>query len=216
MKKKLLIGTILPALAAAAVIGSGFALWVFNDLHVEANQSNNLSKDVTQLVRVGTITKADDFKIVFDQTPEGRKANNTLKDHVIGTNSVEAKGIYLDFGANANVNKVAKYDAPAADYAIDETKGIKFNFTTTIKLSEDLAKYVDIKYNTADFKVSNSTYTYVLANNVREFNWENVKLSYKEGMEPSNEDSYKTFREIVMNGNNKIVVDYSVDITSIN
>ena len=217
MKKKLLIGTVLPALAAAAVVGSGFALWVFNDLHVETTQSSDLSKEVTQMVKVGTITKAKDFKIVFDQTEDGRNKNNTLAGHIIGANKVAAKGIYLDFGEGATAeDKVAKYTAPAEDYAIDETAGIKFNFTTTIELSETLATFVEIKYDTTAFIESAGKYTHILADNVREFNWASVTLNYKENKEPSNETEYVEFRNAVNSDVNVIKVTYQVDITATN
>ena len=42
MRKKFLIGTIIPALAAVAVIGSGFSMWYFGDANsVKANQNAN-------------------------------------------------------------------------------------------------------------------------------------------------------------------------------
>ena len=72
MKKKLLIGTILPALAAAAVIGSGFALWVFESDVRTSTIQDNVTKDITQLVKVGAIEPASPFKIVFDQTDATR------------------------------------------------------------------------------------------------------------------------------------------------
>ena len=49
MKKKFLVGSLLPVLAGAAVVGSGFSLWFFNDT-ATTNKSQDLSKNVTQLV----------------------------------------------------------------------------------------------------------------------------------------------------------------------
>lgn len=64
MKKKFLIGSMLPALVGAAIVGSGFSLWFFNNTTTTESQ-NNVNKNVTQLVEIGTITVADDFTVVL-------------------------------------------------------------------------------------------------------------------------------------------------------
>ena len=59
MKKKFLVGSLLPVLAGAAVVGSGFSLWFFNDTENHANQ--DASANVTQLVEVGSVEAASNF-----------------------------------------------------------------------------------------------------------------------------------------------------------
>ena len=98
MKKKFLIGSLLPVLAGAAVVGSGFSLWFFNNTTARATQ-DNLSKNVTQLVEIGTITVADNFTVVFDQETRADDLANA---------GLAKDGIYVDFGSNTN--KVAKYN----------------------------------------------------------------------------------------------------------
>ena len=85
MKKKFLVGSLLPVLAGAAVVGSGFSLWFFNNTTATEAQ-NNLNKDVTQLVEIGTITVADNFTVVFDQKTRTNDLANA---------GLAANGIYV-------------------------------------------------------------------------------------------------------------------------
>ncbi len=218
MKKKFLVGSLLPVLAGAAVVGSGFSLWFFNNTKETAGQ-NNLSKNVTQLVEIGTIEVADDFTVVFDQeTRENDLANAGLAQ----------KGIYVDFGSKTN--KVAKYIkvTNGADIIENSTKVV---FTTTIKLTNGLDEFVKVAYKTSDSASEDFTYdkashsfSYVLefdstiADDAMVFDWTKVVFNYAvteagTKKEPTTKALYETFKNLVANEATEINVTYTATLT---
>ena len=152
MKKKFLLGTMVPALAAAAVIGSGFSLWVFDAL-TKTNDAQAMEKTITQFAQIGEIKEASKITITFDQTADGRKT-------ATGNQSVSTKyaeGITLSY---ANETKAAIYTAPTHD-GLDYLNGVlKCDFTTTITISEDLNKYLVLTYNGDTLTSDAGVYTY--------------------------------------------------------
>lgn len=227
MKKKLLIGTILPALAAAAVIGSGFALWVFdNDVYTSKTQ-DGVTHDITQLVKVGTIEKASPFKIQFDQTKATRPA---------GFDKVEATGISFVFGDGAK--KYAEYvasestltdkDGTENHFSSDTVNGvIGYEFSVTLSLPSTLAKYVDFSFGNKkmtksvssdiilyEAKTSDSRKIYWGLNN--EDTAHSITASYAADQEPKNSSAYKELHDIIVNlGSGDIVVQYAAQLVSL-
>ena len=221
MKKKFLLGTVIPALAASAVIGSGFSMWYFGDANsVSATQTAN--KNVEQLVRVGKIAAADNFTVNFDQTQ--------LKHaQQIGsaTTDVEATGITLKFAKGANT-KAIYTEANEATFddglkGVDHTDDGKvyYEFTTKVTIENGLGAYVnmDIKPN-SKFTVDNkngvttentTVYTFTSKNN-SVFDWSNVELTYAEGEEPSTLAEFKVFHDLVNNEATKISIVYAVEV----
>lgn len=232
MKKKLLIGTILPALAAAAVIGSGFALWVFDNEVYTSKLQNDVTHDITQLVKVGTITTADAFKIQFDQTAKS-------KARPAGFDKVEATGISFVFGDGAK--KYAEYHAPASTlgtthndgsaenhFSSDTVNGvIGYEFSVTITLPSTLASYVDFSFGNKkmaksvesdlikyEAKTSDSRKIYWGLNN--EDTAHSITASYAENQEPTNSGEYKTLHDIIVNlDSNAITVQYAAQLVSL-
>lgn len=229
MKKKLLIGTILPALAAAAVIGSGFALWVFEGEVKTSTVQGNITHDITQLVKVGTIDQASAFKIQFDQTAATRPA---------GFDKVEATGISFVFGDGAK--KYAEYiasestlgthkgDTTENHFSSDTVNGvIGYEFSVTISLPSALASYVDFSFGNEkmtkkadsasviyEAKTSDSRKIYWGLNN--EDTAHSITASYAKNQEPTNSSEYKTLHDIIVNlGSNAIVVQYAAQLVSL-
>lgn len=221
MKKKFLLGTVIPALAASAVIGSGFSMWYFGDANsVSATQTAN--KNVEQLVRVGKIAAADDFTVNFDQTQ--------LKHaQQIGsaTTDVEATGITLKFAKGANTKAIyteaSKTTFPDKLEGLDHTDDGKvyYEFTTKVTIENGLGAYVnmDIKPN-SKFIVDNkngvttentTVYTFTSKNN-SVFDWLNVELTYADGKEPSTLEEFKVFHDLVNDEATKISVVYAVEV----
>ena len=216
MKKKFLVGSLLPVLAGAAVVGSGFSLWFFNDTVKPAEQ--DVSKNVTQLVAVGEITTADKFSIVFDQSDAGRTANAGAN---VSTSS-KAQGIHVSFDDGANT--VVKYTSPTD--GIDELKNtngeyeVYFKFTVQLVVSNSLANYIDgATYNktvneTVKANVtagdSNTTYEFVLDKCVREFDWSKVTFTYKN--EPKDATEYEALKNIVVSEDTTITAKYKVEV----
>lgn len=229
MKKKLLIGTILPALAAAAVIGSGFALWVFDNEVDTSKLQDGVTHDITQLVKVGKIDTASAFKIQFDQTANTRPA---------GFDKVEATGISFVFGDGAK--KYAKYVASESTlgthkdnstenhFSSDTVNGvIGYEFSVTLSLPSTLASYVDFSFGNEKMeksvssdrilykaKTSDSRKIYWGSNN--EDTAHSITASYAKDQEPKNSEAYKTLHDIIVNlGSNAIVVQYAAQLVSL-
>lgn len=229
MKKKLLIGTILPALAAAAVIGSGFALWVFEGEVKTSTVQGNITHDITQLVKVGTIDQASAFKIQFDQTAATRPA---------GFDKVEATGISFVFGDGAK--KYAEYIASESTlgthkdhstenhFSSDTVNGvIGYEFSVTISLPSALGSYVDFSFGNEkmtkkadsasviyEAKTSDSRKIYWGLNN--EDTAHTITASYAKDQEPKSSSEYKTLHDIIVNlGSNAIVVQYAAQLVSL-
>lgn len=225
MRKKFLIGTIIPALAAVAVIGSGFSMWYFGDANsVKANQ--NANKEVAQLVRAGKIAVAGSFTVRFDQTKEGH-AKQIGSHAYVDTACAEATGITLKFAENAN--KKAIYTEASNTTFDDKLAGIDhtddgkvyYVFTTKVTITNDLAAYVNISTTDANFTITEpagvkgatiTTYTFTSKHNVSEFDWSKVVLTYADGKEPSTLELFKAFHQLVTNEATKISVEYAVNV----
>lgn len=210
MKKKFLLGTMVPALAAAAVIGSGFSLWVFDAL-TKTNDAQAMEKTITQFAQIGEIKEASKITITFDQTADGRKT-------ATGNQSVSTKyaeGITLSY---ANETKAAIYTAPTND-GLDYLNGVlKCDFTTTITISEDLNKYLVLTYNGDTLTSDAGVYTYKFSKTQVEatttvFDWEKLALKYATGNEPTNVTDYKKLQEAV--NNSTITVTYNATVSII-
>ena len=234
MKKKLLIGTILPALAAAAVIGSGFALWVFDNEVETSELQNGVTHDITQLVKVGTIKTASAFKIVFDQTDATRP--NGFKN----SNGIAATGITFDFGNGANVTKYAEYvasestlgthkgDSTENHFSSDTVNGvIGYEFSVTLSLPSTLASYVDFSFGNKKMEksVSSDRILYkAKTSDSRKIYWgsnnedaaHSITASYAKDQEPTNSGEYKTLHDIIVNlDSSDIIVQYAAQLVSL-
>lgn len=236
MKKKLLIGTILPALAAAAVIGSGFALWIFDNEVKTSKVQDNVTHDITQLVKVGKIDTASAFKIQFDQTANTRPA---------GFEKVEATGISFVFGDGAK--KYAEYVASEEStlgthkdgstenhFSSDTVNGvIGYEFSVTLSLPSTLASYVDFSFGNEKMEksVSSDRILYkAKTSDSRKIYWGettddlkpySITASYAakdatRSMEPISTAEYKTLHDIIVNlDSDAIVVQYAAQLVSL-
>ena len=217
MKKKLFIGTILPSIAALAVIGSGFSLWIFNDSSsVEATGSVGINVTKVLDIKNSTIDvlhNADTdtlnpCKLQFDQT------SNAL-------NGINPNGTGLTW-LNAQTAKFKLVDPTDKDYATAFDDSVKYTFTTTITVSSTLNSYVSFAFNTAatsttavtsgtwegkaaDGDSGNYVYTYTfdstsltnksesdLKAGVCFFDFSSVTASYQADMEPTSLGEDKT------------------------
>ena len=227
MKKKFLLGTIIPALAAVAVIGSGFSMWYFGNAN-NAKASQDASKNVTQLVRAGKIAVADSFTVNFDQTKEGHASQIGSHNYKDAT-CVEATGITLKFAENANTKAIyteaskTTFDDNLAGLDHTDDGKVYYEFTTKVTITNDLAAYVNISTTDANFTITEpagvigttiTTYTFTSKNNVSEFDWSKVVLTYAKDQEPDSLEKFKTFHDIVLNEKTKISVEYSVTVSA--
>lgn len=154
--KKIFAGIVLPTLAAAAVIGSGFSIWFFGEN--QDSVSTNASLKVDNLLRIGdVVTSSDKADLHLDQTADVRteilKASGSyVKDATFNEDEynnysakdkVSAKGIYLTSqdGADTFDGKI-KY-TPSAAPKVDHLDGAcKVQIVTTFTFTGDAVKFV--------------------------------------------------------------------------
>lgn len=216
--KKTVVKGLIPLMAGAAVIGSGFSIWFFNNTTVSDNQ--NLKAEITQVAGVGQFKLSDAPTLVFDQTTDGRTAISV-------TSNAKAEGIHLEWAENAN--KVSNYlelgnengevhtgatqgtkqDDNELDWTTDDS--VYYQMTVTINAG-GLASYMDISYDgdaiTKD--AAKGTYTKTFDKNVWAFDWSKVTFAYAENMEPSDISEYTVLKNLVKAAG--IVVNYKVEV----
>ena len=147
MKKKIL-AAFLPVLAAAAIVGSGFSAWVFNDkLTNSTTVGGTVSIDPT--VDGYTVTASlSSLRLRLDQNSVDEITDNTTGISVFGTGTGEeaTEDIVEDLDVTINITH---FDASVFDV-------ITFNYTLKFELVDGdncpINKYVDIA---ADEKFSN-------------------------------------------------------------
>lgn len=156
--KKIFAGIVLPTLAAAAVIGSGFSVWFFGENQVKA--SSNATVEVENLLRIGTLTVDSKMgKLHLDQTKGVRSAILAAPDaYRDGTNvsfdsteygtdykdKLVAKGLYLE-SLTGFTGKIS-YASPTANKYFDNVDGVcKVQIKTTFKFEDGLKNYVGMK-----------------------------------------------------------------------
>ena len=81
--KKFLVGTIIPALGLASVIGAGFSTFVFGD--TTASMKYDLAVELEDYASIGKFSYSGSMKLVLDQTPGALNSINP-----------QGKGVYLD------------------------------------------------------------------------------------------------------------------------
>lgn len=195
--KKFLVGFGLPAVAAIAVIGSGFSVWAFDK---ETKSQDVAGIEVTQLVKVGTFNQASGSTLVLNQT------SNDFDDKSIS-------GVYLDKFTGTDATKEIKYLTSGSD-SIAHT--VKVEIKTYIFLSNALADYVTVEgaaaYN-EDYSFDTTTYAktafksfvYTWGDGVTSINLPSVgdrtdaafTFKYVDGQEPTDETKYNAMKAAV-------------------
>ncbi len=205
--KKIVVKGLLPLMMGTAIIGSGFSIWIFNDSKVE--QTQTISKEITQVAGVGSLEAADAMKIVFDQT-------SSKRTEIGVTSSAAANGITVQYadGADTTATYTKIGSTPNENGEVDEGDPIYHQFTTTITVTGDLANYITIGYDVASATVTSTSgvWTIKLAENENDFDWTKVNINYATGKEPSKLDEYKTLRTAVNAAT--ITAKYTVEVLS--
>lgn len=169
--KKIFAGVVLPVVAAAAVIGSGFSIWFFGENEAKVNEK--ASVEVTNLLRIGKLEMKQGSKMVLDQTEtvrtllaENRKSNSEAlnnansfnKDHSVAVNdktgaNFVANGIYFT-KKTASDTFDGKIKYTHSDQVTDWDENQKFfdeiadvakvEIVTRVTITDDLASYLDV------------------------------------------------------------------------
>lgn len=155
MLKRKILAAVLPVVAAATVVGSGFSAWYFNSI-------SGYDSDTP----VGTIITDEAkngkglFKVYYNSgdssvgTELGDETVNLILDQGTGTDRVSnvEKGISFQTGTSKTAIKdlTFRYEIPAEDYNNLISAGLNLKCTFTISLNEKLANYVIIKSTATD------------------------------------------------------------------
>jgi hypothetical protein len=222
MKKRILLGTILPIFASVAVIGSGYAIWHFAD--TTSKESNSVSLSIEQVVQgASLLNNIEKLELNFDQTDGGRGEMNSSEASSLGVESISengtstAKGITLEVTKKDGTNGTVKYTnstttvtTPGA-YATPEATNPSIGqvYTVTLTLTEKLYSYVDIDLtnsvygkddNAWKYATDETAHTYTWTNTTYgevEFDWSNVKFQYKDSKEPKSIDQYNELADAI-------------------
>lgn len=196
MRTRRFFGNAIAMLCMIAIIGSGFALWVFQ--YKTTAEQSKIGLSVEQAVNVGDVTVADSFSIKFDQANRPTSASGWT------VTSGDVNGITINFDTDAN--KVAKYDATNTTF-VEENMAVKF--TVAIAISADLANYIDFTTTNTGFgKSAEGNVIYFTSTSADEFDWSKVTVSYTK--EPANYTDYNTFKSVVEKGS--ISVTYTAEV----
>lgn len=154
--KKIFAGIVLPTLAAAAVIGSGFSIWFFGENQDKV--STTASIGVENLLRIGEMGKNSTATLRLDQTKAVREkiltsdlvnettqngnfdkaSNYSETDFGKGT---DANGLYLVGTGTPAFDGTITYTAPT-DGHVDSLDDSYVEIKTTFKFEGKIANYV--------------------------------------------------------------------------
>ena len=194
ISKRLLVGALVPIFGAAAVVGSGFSVFIFDGNNVVSINGNVQVEDAKD----GTSIEAKHKKVtlVFDQTANTMNANG--------------KGVYFDFEAETGVNDG---DKTKAEFKYGEST-VNKTYEVELTLKSATAAYIELTAGTTGYTLTTSTesdsktYTFTLANQsaTSTFNWANLSLAYANEKEPKDKAAWTT-----LNGVDKtMTVGYSI------
>lgn len=110
--KKFLVGTIIPALGLASVIGAGFSTFVFGD--TTATNKYDLTVELEDYASIGSFSITGSMKLVLDQTPGA-------------LSSINPKGQ----GAHLEISELKITYTPTAGHGVKNTD---MTFTYTLSM----------------------------------------------------------------------------------
>ena len=178
--KKIFAGIVLPTLAAAAVIGSGFSVWFFGEN--QDSVSTNSSIKVENLLRIGDLGENSSAILHLDQTKAVR--TKVLEDAALrldatytGTladssadNKTDANGLYLvgddtdgKTAFNGCIEYTTPYKNPDNQYHDFIDGACKLEIVTTFKFEGGLMSFVGMNTEETDagtWDVAAGTYTF--------------------------------------------------------
>ena len=139
--KKLVTATLIPALAAIAVIGSGFSVFYFGN---PAKAESELSPEVEGIVTTGGLKTPAQMVLNLDQTIETRKA---VAGENVWTN--DAEGIYLKNKEGNSDPLTITYTRPSDANETDDISGtVRKIISTYVLVPEAYTPFITIKNGT--------------------------------------------------------------------
>ena len=153
MMKRKILAVVLPIVGCATVVGSGFSAWYFGTMADPVSNGFDIGLNVTEEVKSSSLTiidsnnaTLDSLFLVLDQGGQQNKTN--LNAGIMLGSESAAETIKTD---EMDWSFKVKYNADDAEgiSAIPQLyeAGYRIRFTTTITLTENLSKYVQLTPN---------------------------------------------------------------------
>ena len=162
--KKFLVGTIIPALGLASVIGAGFSTFVFGETTV--TNKTDLTVQLEDYASIGSFSITGSMTLVLDQTPGALSSINP-----------QGKGVYLV------VNSLTITYTPTAGHGVSNTD-MTFTYTLSMGGLSDVVTEAtgDIPWDTAAAADTNRLTWTVAATD--------FTIAYVPGAEPTDVSSW--------------------------
>lgn len=142
--KKIVTATLIPALVAIAVIGSGFSVFYFGN---PAKAESELSPEVEGIVTTGGLKTPAQMVLNLDQTIETRKA---VAGEEVWTN--DAEGIYLKNKEGNSDPLTITYTRPNKSNETDDISGtVQKLIHTYVLVPKAYTPFITIKQGTGAF-----------------------------------------------------------------
>lgn len=168
--KKFLVGTIIPALGLASVIGAGFSTFVFGD--TTATDKYDLTVKLEDYASIGKFSVSGSMKLVLDQTPGALSSINP-----------QGKGAHLEIS-----NLIITY-TPTAGHGVKNTD-MTFTYTLSMGGLNDVVTIIS-PTDTTDEDIPWDT---PAAANTNELTWTvedtDFTIAYVPGAEPTDVSSW--------------------------
>lgn len=166
--KKFLVGTIIPALGLASVIGAGFSTFVFGD--TTATKTTDLTVKLEDYASIGSFSVTGSMKLVLDQTPGA-----------LGSINPQGKGAYFE------ISDLKITYTPTAGHGVKNTD-MDFTYTLSMGGLNDVVTITGatgaIPWDTpADADTNTLTWTVETTD---------FTIAYAESAEPENVSSWES------------------------
>lgn len=167
--KKFLVGTIIPALGLASVIGAGFSTFVFGD--TTATNKTDLAVELKDYASIGSFSVTGSMKLVLDQTPGALSSINP-----------QGKGAHLE------ISELKITYTPTAGHGVKNTD-MTFTYELSMGGLNDVVTITTgatgaIPWDTAAAADTNDLTWTVLAGD--------FTIAYVESAEPTNVSSWES------------------------
>lgn len=212
-KRKIILASILPIVAATSIIGAGYSLFIFKD-GLSISGTNEIGISVEQVAKIGSITVGEGgTKLNFDQTSSSLDSINPKGTGLTFTDASKTSGTYMLAADNSDDNSTGKGE------------NVYIKFTTTISIPTALANYVELSSTTytsitSSTETSGTIYTITESklsteidstNGYQFFDLSNLTPTYVSGAEPTTTSDHTSMKEAITDS--KISVSYLAELS---
>lgn len=212
-KRKIILASILPIVAATSIIGAGYSLFIFKD-GLSTTGTNEIGISVEQVAKIGTISVGEGgTKLNFDQTSSALDSINPKGTGLTFTDADKTSGTYSLASDESDTNSTGKGD------------NVYIKFTTTISIPTVLANYVElssISYTSISSTTETTATIYTIIESklsteidsagYKFFDLSNITPSYVSGAEPTTTSAHTSMKEALSASDLKISINYLAEL----